>query len=269
MKYIYGPVASRRLGRSLGVSLVERKTCSLDCLYCEAGATTNLTCQRREYVDPELVIAELTAALADAPELDFITFSGYGEPTLNSAIGRIIDFIKSQYPQYRLCLLTNAVAFADRSLWPELDKVDLIVPSLDASNEVEFATLNRPAPEIKFAKFLTDLRAFCEYNKSYKMLEIFIAPGINDSDDSIRRFASIVKALKVDKVQLNTLDRPGCLDDLQPCDEATMQRFVDALEKIVPVETVGANAYHTPGAITPAEFFRKLRETPDGNAEQK
>ena len=97
-KYVFGPVASRRLGVSLGVDLVRPKTCSLDCIYCEAKATTELTLERREYVPGDEVIAELDAVLKPHPELDYITFSGSGEPTLNSGIGRDAEFLIRAYP---------------------------------------------------------------------------------------------------------------------------------------------------------------------------
>ncbi len=257
MKHVYGPIASRRLGKSLGVALIEPKCCPLDCIYCEAGATTDLTLERREYVGSEEIKAELDAALAASPELDFITFSGAGEPTLNSKIGETVRYIKSKYPQYKLCLLTNACTFGDVSLYRELEKVDLIIPSLDASCEEEFQAVNRPVKDLPFSVFLHNLQAFCAQNKSQKILELFIAPGINDSPESVKRFAEIIRTLQVDKVQLNTLDRPGVVDYLRPVGREKLQEFIDALEPFIPVEAVGPHQYRTPGTITSAEYFRR------------
>ena len=114
--HVFGPVASRRLGVSLGIDLVPHKTCSLDCVYCEARRTTCLTTARKEYVPIAEVLQELDQVLKTAPELDFITFSGSGEPTLNSGIGRVVDFIKEHYPQYPVCLLTNGCSLGDREV---------------------------------------------------------------------------------------------------------------------------------------------------------
>ena len=102
-QYVFGPVASRRLGISLGVDLVRPKTCSLNCIYCEAKETTELTLERREYVPVDAVIAELDEVLRSKPELDFITFSGSGEPTLNSGIGKVVTYLKKEHPDQWIC----------------------------------------------------------------------------------------------------------------------------------------------------------------------
>ncbi len=242
-RFVFGPVASRRLGVSLGVDLVMPKTCSLNCVYCEAGETTRLTLERGNYVDCERVIAELEDTLASHPRLDFITFSGAGEPTLNAGIGQVARYLKEHYPQYPICLLTNACAFDDDGLLTEIADIDLVVPSLDASSEEEFRTINRPAPGMTFARLLTGLRKFCAGTKAKVYLELFIVPGVNDSDESIARFAELVKTLKIDKVQLNTLDRPGCVDWIKPSTAENTRRFIAVLEPICPVEAVGPFRY--------------------------
>ena len=136
-KYVFGPVNSRRLGRSLGVDLVPLKTCPLDCVYCEAKATTDLTMERKEYVPVDTVLAELDETLKSFPELDYVTFSGSGEPTLNSRIGDVVKFVKSRYPQYKICLLTNGLLLGDRQLQQDIAEVDLLIPSLDGSCAAE------------------------------------------------------------------------------------------------------------------------------------
>ena len=123
--HVFGPVASRRLGVSLGIDLVPHKTCSLDCVYCEARRTTCLTTERKEYVPISEVLQELDQVLKTAPQLDFITFSGSGEPTLNSGIGRVVDFIKEHYPQYPVCLLTNGCSLGDREVRREIARISL------------------------------------------------------------------------------------------------------------------------------------------------
>lgn len=259
MRYVYGPIASRRLGRSLGVSLIESKTCPLDCLYCEAGPTTLHTLERKEYVKLEDVLQELDQVLSTRPELDFITFSGPGEPTLNSRFGEAAEYIKKNHPRYRLCLLTNGCLFDAPGMLDELRYLDLIIPSLDGSDEEEFAKLNQPVAELGFERFLNGMRNFCEKSTAHKVLELFIAPGINDSAESIKRFAEIIATLKVDKVQLNSLDRPGIVDYLKPVEREKLNEFIHAIEPIVPVEAVGRHQYRTPGTITSAEYFKNRR----------
>ncbi|MCK4981982.1 MAG: radical SAM protein, partial [Victivallaceae bacterium] len=153
-KYLFGPVASRRLGISLGVDLVPFKTCSINCVYCESGVTTNLTLKRREYISADEVIKQLDELLSNNPEIDYLTFSGAGEPTLNSGIGRVVNFVKTNYPQYKICLLSNGTLFSDPELLTEIADIDLCIPSLDASCEEEFKIINRPSPELDFATYV-------------------------------------------------------------------------------------------------------------------
>lgn len=244
-RYVFGPVASRRLGVSLGVDLVTPKTCSLDCIYCEAKATTNLTLERREYVPVDAVIAELDGVLKEKPEIDWITFSGSGEPTLNSGLGRVVDFLKEHYPEYRICLLTNGFLLGDPLLSREIERIDRIVPSLDVSNAEEFQVINRPVPGLEFEQFIEKMTEFCRTAKQEIHLELFIVPGVNDSDESIARFIKIIRPMKVDLVQLNTLDRPGVVDWIRPSDAANTRRFIVALEPFVPVEAIGPFRYRT------------------------
>ncbi len=142
---IFGPIPSRRLGISLGMDLVPFKTCSMDCIYCECGKTTDLTTVRKEYFPTARALEQIDAALDRHPNIDYITFSGTGEPTLHSGIGTIIAHIKKNYPQVKVCLLTNASSLTDPEVRRECAPVDLIVPSLDGSDEEEFRKVNRPA----------------------------------------------------------------------------------------------------------------------------
>ena len=238
-RYVFGPVASRRLGISLGVDLVTPKTCSLDCIYCEAKATTCLTLERKEYVPIEQVIAELDDVLKSSPHLDYITFSGAGEPTLNSRIGDIADFLKKNYPHYPLCLLTNGIALDDPSLQKQIEKIDRVIPSLDASNQEEFVQINRPAPGVRFERFVSGLIEFTRRSRAEIFLELFIVPGVNDSPDSIARFADIIRQMRLNGVQLNALDRPGIVDWLTPVPPQTVEQFLAALKPFVPVEPIG------------------------------
>ena len=238
-KYVFGPINSRRLGKSLGVDLVTAKTCSLDCIYCEARATTNLTMTRMEYVPVAEVIAELEATLREIPAPDYITFSGAGEPTLNSGIGKVIDFIKENHPEYRVCLLSNGLLLGDETLQDELRKLDLIIPSLDASSEEEYLYINRPFPGETLEKLINGLSSFRKNIPVKMALEIFVVPGINDSDESIRRFAEAVKRIQPDAIQLNTLDRRGVIGDLQAAPRETLEKFASVLGKIAPTAIFG------------------------------
>ena len=147
-RYLFGPVPSRRLGLSLGIDLFPHKTCSFNCVYCECGATTNLTVLRREYVPTRGVIKELDNFLLEKPNLDFITFAGSGEPALHSRIGDIISFIKDKYPQYKVCVLTNGSLFYLKSVRDALMRADKVIPSLDAAFSSAWRKINRPHSSI-------------------------------------------------------------------------------------------------------------------------
>ena len=236
---VFGPILSRRLGRSLGIDPIMRNICCQDCIYCEAGKTEILTLKRDEYVPLDNIISELDKVLKDSPELDYITFSGLGEPTLNLKIGDVIRHLKKNYPQHPVCLLTNGMLLGDPQVQQDVADVDLVIPSLDASNAEEFARINRPGNEMDFETFITGLAHFTHIFKGKIYLELFIVPGINDSDESIARFAEIIRTMRLDKIQLNALDRPGTENDIVISSSENATRFSAVLGAFAQVEFVG------------------------------
>lgn len=260
-RYVFGPIASRRLGASLGVDLVRAKTCSLDCVYCEAGATTRHTLERTEAVPVDEVISELRQVLSAGPKLDFVTFSGAGEPTLNSRIGEVIGFLKKEFPQYRTCLLTNACGLFDPALRKELAGLDVVIPSLDASNAEEFQKINRPAPGLTFDMLMTGLQAFCRESSARIYLELFIVPGVNDFPASVERFAGLIRQLRVDRIQLNSLDRPGVAGWVVPAPPESVERFRLALKDIAPVDCAAPKVpENTAEAVKRTEMVCRILE---------
>ncbi|MCI5780074.1 MAG: radical SAM protein [Lentisphaeria bacterium] len=270
--YVFGPVMSRRLGVSLGVDLVPPKTCPLDCIYCEARATTDLTLVRREYVPVDEVIAELDAAMKNAPMPDYVTFSGAGEPTLNSRIGDVVAFVKTSYPRAKLCLLTNGLLLGDAALRRDLADVDLVIPSLDASCEEEYRKINRPIAGSTLAQLVTDLAGFARGFTRRLVLELFIVPGINDSPASIARFAEHIRRIRPHAVQLNTLDRPGVVPGIAVAPPETLAAFAAALSPVCPVETIRPLAVGKRHSISTSleesllDIIRHRRLTPTGLA---
>lgn len=208
-KYLFGPVPSRRLGISLGIDLIPYKTCSLNCIYCECGKTTNLTDERKEYVPCDEIINELNIFLKDKVPLDYITFSGAGEPTLYLKIGEIVRYLKQNYPIYKTALLTNSTLLHDNMLQNEIKDIDLVIPSLDSVTDESFKIINRPHHNIKCKKIIDGLINFSKIFKGEIWLEIFIVPGINDSEKELQLFKKTLEKIKFDKIQLNSLDRPG------------------------------------------------------------
>ena len=223
--YLFGPVPSRRLGMSLGVDLVPRKVCSLDCVYCEVGKTTKLTLERKEYILYEKVVNELTHYFAHHPDPDYITFSGSGEPTLNSRIGDVLSFIKQSKPAIPIAVLTNGTLLFDPEVRKELSQADLVLPSLDAATVSVFQKRNRPAAGLDMETYSQGLIDFRKEFKGKIWLEIFILPGYNFEENELKKLKKMIVRIDPDTIQLNSLDRPCTGTDLYPADRKELEKI--------------------------------------------
>ena len=203
--HIFGPVPSRRLGRSLGIDLVPSKTCTYDCLYCQVGLTTEKTIQRKSWIAVDEIIAELKDKLLTKP--DYITLSGSGEPTLYRDCGKLIAEIK-KITSVPIAVITNGSLLFMPEVRKDLLDADLVLPSLDAGDEETFKKINRPASEITFDKMMQGLIDFRKEYKGKYWLEVFLIAGLNDSDEHIEKISQCVEKIRPDKVQLNTVTRP-------------------------------------------------------------
>ena len=226
-KHLFGPVPSRRLGMSLGIDLIPKKVCSLNCVYCEVGKTTKLTLDRMEYVKYDQVIAELQQFMSNKPKIDYITFSGSGEPTLNSRIGDVLKFVKTNYPDIKTAVLTNGSLFSNPKLRTELLQADVILPSLDAASQAVFEKIDRPNSNLKINTYIQGL---IDLRKDYKgeiWLEIFLLKDYNDSKEELDLLKKAILEIHPNSIQLNTLDRPGTVDGLIPLSKSELQEIVD------------------------------------------
>lgn len=226
-KYLFGPVPSRRLGISLGIDLVPMKTCSLNCIYCECGRTTHLTVARREYVPIEVVKSELSDYLARHPRPDYITFSGSGEPVLNSRIGDVIRFIQSQTSEISTAVLTNGTLLFDKKVRDELKDAAVVIPSLDAATGDVFKKVNRPHPKLDVNTIIDGIIRFRGAYTGQLWLEVFIVPGINDTETELSALKQAIEKINPDRVQLNTLDRPGVVEDIRAATREELKRVLD------------------------------------------
>ena len=226
-KHLFGPVPSRRLGMSLGVDLIPHKTCTFNCIYCECGPTTNLTRKIEEYVPFNEVIKELKHFFKNNPVPDYITFSGAGEPTLNSSIGEVLEFIKSSWPNIPVAVLTNGSLFFDKKVREKLLKADLVLPSLDAASELTFRKINRPFHKLKLSEYIQGLVDFRGEFDGKIWLEVLILPGYNDNIRDLELLKKAFESIKPDSVQLNTLDRPGIIKGLKSAGRKKLQEIKD------------------------------------------
>ncbi len=223
--YLFGPVPSRRLGMSLGIDLVPAKVCSLNCVYCEVGKTTDLTLERKEYVPYDKVIAELSDYLGNNLHPDYITFSGSGEPTLNSRFGEVLDYIK-KHTTIPVAVLTNGTLLSDPQVRKELLDADLVLPSLDAALDYSFRKINRPQKNIDLQEYIQGIADFRKEYSGKIHLEILFLSGYNDTPEDLDALKAAILKINPDSVQLNTLDRPGTVAGLQPMSRQQMQQIV-------------------------------------------
>jgi len=226
-KYIYGPVPSRRLGRSLGIDIVPFKLCSLDCVYCQLGRTTEKTIERGDFVPVEAVLAELKEILRSAQNdkslvADFIAISGSGEPTLNSRLGEFIEGIK-KITNIPVAILTNSTLLYREDVRADCVKADVLLPSLDAGDEQIFQKINRPHKYISIEKLINGL---CEFRKEFTgqiWLEVFLVEGLNTDIEQIAKIKNAIERIRPDKIQLNTAVRPTADTDIKRLDAEKLQ----------------------------------------------
>jgi len=227
--HLFGPVHSRRLGCSLGVDLVPFKTCSFDCVYCECGLTTLKTLRRTEFFPAGEVLSELDDYLSGAPVLDFVTFSGSGEPTLSLSIGEVVRFIRSTYPSYRVAILTNGSLLWQPEVREALLPADVVLPTLSAGTEETFRVIHRAVPDLSLGKIVSGLEAFRRDYTGEIWLEVFIIPGINTNPTDIAGLRAAIAQIHPDRVQLNTLDRPGSEGWVRPATAGELAQVRDML----------------------------------------
>jgi len=231
--YIFGPVPSRRLGRSLGIDLVPFKTCTYDCIYCQLGRTTCKTLERKEWVPLDLVVNELEKRLDSQP--DYITLSGSGEPTLFSRIDELVDRIK-QITTIPVAVLTNGSLLGSKDLQRQLSKVDLVIPSLDAGDDALFRLVNRPHESLTFEQVLAGLVSFRRRFAGQYWLEVFMVAAYTTFGAELAALHRCVDLIKPDRVQLNTVTRPPAESYAIPIARERLEKI--AAEFSPPAETI-------------------------------
>lgn len=232
MKYIYGPVESRRLGLSLGITLTPYKICSFDCVYCQAGATTELTKERKEYISIEEILQEIKTWLlenrAEAEKLNYITLSGSGEPTLNINIHLLISGIK-KLASIPVAVITNASLLNIPLVREALKPADLVVPSLDAVTSALFSEINRPQKEINVSDIIEGLVSFRREFKGRIWLEVMLVKGINDDLRHIKKIKEAAERINPDKIQLNSPVRVTAQDNIFSVDKRKLRKIKEIL----------------------------------------
>jgi len=229
--FIYGPVPSWRLGKSLGIDMVstERKTCSFDCIYCQLGDTANPLVERREFVPIDEVERSLRSVKGLAA--DYATFSGMGEPTLASNLGHSIQLAKSIL-RLPVAVLTNSSLMVREDVSRDLAKADVVVAKVDAPSEALFREINRPFTRQGLEAVLSALESFRSRFSGKLALQIMF---VEENSDSAEELAEVARRIMPDEVQVNTPLRP-C--PVQPLPREALASVASKFVNVAPVVTV-------------------------------
>ncbi len=237
-KYLFGPVPSRRFGRSLGIDLTPYKTCNFDCIFCQLGKTTAKTMERREYVPVEEVIEELDDWIKSSGEADYITLAGSGEPTLHSRFGDVIEFAR-EAAGIPVALLTNGALLGNADVRAAASKANVVKISLSAGDQAAFEKINRPHPDVTLKDLVDGIQAFRNGFTGELWLEVFVVQGVNSTPKDISRIAELAKSIGPDRIQLNTAVRPPAETAVHPVPKQKLESLA---------------AYFDPPAEVIAEF---------------
>jgi len=246
-KHTYGPVPSRRLGRSLGVDLVPPKTCNFNCIYCQLGPTPQTTMERADYVPVDEVVEEVREQLAAGAAPDYVTLGGSGDPTLHLSFGEIARRIK-EFSEVPVALLTNGGLFFVPEVRAACAPLDLVLPSLDAGDEKTFRRVNRAHPSITLEKLVSGLADLQREFHGQTWLEVFIVEGVNSSDEQVAAIGRQIERIQPDRVQLNTAVRPPAEQDVRAPTADRLEAIRDMLGPEVEIIAPYAPTAETPGA---------------------
>jgi wyosine [tRNA(Phe)-imidazoG37] synthetase (radical SAM superfamily) len=236
MKYVFGPVPSRRLGQSLGIDTIPLKTCNWNCVYCQLGRTVPLTNRRREYFPRDEILAEVQQELAahKPSEIDWVTFVGSGEPALHIGLGWLIRKVKG-LTNLPIAVITNGAIFYLPEVRAELAAADAVLPSLDAGNRKLYRKVNRHHPDATYKRLVDGLVEFRKEYPGRLWVEVMLVRGLNDTEDALCEIAEVLKRVQPDAVHINLPTRPPAETWVQPPDEEGLIRAISILGNIAEV----------------------------------
>jgi wyosine [tRNA(Phe)-imidazoG37] synthetase (radical SAM superfamily) len=265
MKYLFGPVNSRRLGLSQGIDLLTTKTCNFDCIYCEVGGTMIHTCERREYTPTEDILAEIDELLAHddlAKPIDVFTITAMGEPTLHTGLGRIIRHIKEKTGK-PVAVLTNGATLYRADVRQELLAADIVIPSLDSARPASFRKIDRPAQCVDLEEIIAGLILFCQEFTGQVWLEVMLAKNINDQPRDIEALREAIMRIKPHRVQLNTVVRPPLESFAKPLSHEDLSHIAAQLPGNVEIIANFAKREHDSWrSPEPGEILEMLQRRP-------
>ena len=255
--FLFGPVRSRRLGRSLGIDLVPLKVCTYDCPYCQVGQTTDKTLVRRDYVPVEEVVSEFDRWLARDGQADCVTLAGGGEPTLHSRFGDVIDAIGARCGLRRI-LLSNGSLFSLPEVRAAAIKAEVVKATLSAWDQASYQHLHHPHPSLEFVRYVEGLKAFRKEYRGEYWLEVFVVPGLNESPEAMARIAALAAAIAPDRIHLNTAVRPAWETSIRPVSAAHMNELARLFSPVAEVVGAAAEPAAPVGAVAPGTEIDRI-----------
>lgn len=222
-RFTYGPVPSRRLGYSLGIDIIPYKTCSYNCIYCQLGRTTNQTTRQKGYFSEERILKEIKQIVNQKNPIDYITFSGSGEPTINTKIKNLIEKIQ-KITTIPIAVITNSSLLYRPAVQKSLLGADIVLPTLTTANDTTYKKIHRPVSPLTAKKVIDGLIRFRKIYKGKIYLELMFIRGFNDSIKEIMALKDAIKKIKPDRVQLNTVVRPPSEVFAQPLTPKELNR---------------------------------------------
>lgn len=255
MKAVFGPVPSRRLGRSLGIDPVPFKTCNWNCVYCQLGRTAPFTLERREYVPKTEILAQVQEILAERPrsDVDWVTFVGSGETCLHSELGWLINAVK-QETELPVAVITNGSLLYLPEVRRDLLAADAVLPSLDAASERLYRKINRPHRSLTLETLISGLKAFRTEYGGQLWVEVMLIKGLNDGVRDLQALSAALESIRADEIHLLLPTRPPAEAWVEPPDEATLQRaqFILGQRARLIAETSGTFDLSAEGSVTEA-----------------
>jgi len=227
-RYVYGPVPSRRMGLSLGISPIPQKLCNYSCVYCQLGRTLQMGNKREDYYPVKDILKEVKDYLHSNPKLDVITIVGEGEPTLYLSLGKLILGLK-ELTDKPLAVITNGALLAEKEVREELMSADIVLPSLDAYDEKSYKRINRPHGEIYFDEVYKGIQIFSQEFQGQLWLETMLMKGLNDDEQSLGKLKELIKGIKYNRLYINTPVRPPAESDIEEPSDESLKKAEDLL----------------------------------------
>lgn len=215
MNIIFGPVPSRRYGRSLGIDIVPMKTCSFNCTFCQLGPTPITTQERKDWIPTAEIFTRLRAWLAQGHPADILTLCGSGEPTLHLHFGDVLRFIREETP-YPSLLMSNGSLFTDPAVRRDATLASHVKVSLHSWDQASFEAIARPCANLDFQAIIESYRTFRQAYTGQLDIEVFLIPGINDAPAQTERILAILNTIHPDTITLNTAERPPAESSVKP-----------------------------------------------------